>query len=91
MMGMCKQAGTSRRCGILVSMTKLLREALEKVSQLPDERQGELARMLIDTAAGDLSPYVFSDEERAIIEERLANPAYASDEDITAMWKRWGL
>jgi hypothetical protein len=72
-------------------MTKLLKEALEKVSQLPEGRQDELARMLIDTAASDLSPYMLSDQERAIIEERLANPAYATDEDVAAMWKRWGL
>jgi len=50
-------------------MTKLLKEALEKVSQLPDERQDELARMLIDTAASDLSPYMLSDKERAEIEK----------------------
>jgi hypothetical protein len=47
--------------------------------------------MLIDTAASDLSPYMLTDEERAIIEERLSNPVYASDEEVAAMWKRWGL
>jgi hypothetical protein len=72
-------------------MTKLLKEAVEKLSQLPEGRQDELARMLIDVAANDLSPYRLSDEERAIIEQRLANPAYASDEDVAAIWKRWGL
>jgi hypothetical protein len=72
-------------------MTRLMKEALEKVSQLPEQRQDELARMLIDTAASDLSPYVLTDEERAIIEERLANPVYATDEDVAQMWKRWGL
>ena len=72
-------------------MTRLLKEALEKVSQLPQERQDELARMLIDTAASDLNPYMLSDEDRAVIEERLANPVYATDEDVAGMWKRWGL
>jgi hypothetical protein len=35
-------------------MTKMLKQAVEKLSQLPDERQDELARMLIDVAADDL-------------------------------------
>jgi hypothetical protein len=38
-----------------VCMTKMLKQAVEKLSQLPDERQDELARMLIDVAANDLS------------------------------------
>jgi hypothetical protein len=47
--------------------------------------------MLIDVAASDLSPYQLSDEERKIIEERLADPQYATDEEVAAMWRRWGL
>ena len=81
-------------CGILPSMTKLLKEALEKVSQLPDERQDELARMLIDTAASDLSPYMLSDKERAEIEKALGEAdggEFASDAEVAAMWKRFGL
>jgi uncharacterized membrane protein affecting hemolysin expression len=72
-------------------MTRLLKEALEKVSQLPQERQDELARMLIDTAASDLSPYMLSDQERTMIEHRLASQVYATDEEVAGMWKRWGL
>jgi predicted transcriptional regulator len=75
-------------------MTKMLKEAVEKLSQLPDERQDELARMLIDVAANDLSPYHLTDEERAAVEEGLAQAdrgEFASDEEVAAMWKRFGL
>ena len=79
---------------ILRRMTKLLEEAVEKLSQLPKGRQDELARMLIDVAASDLHPYRASDEERAAIDEALAQAdrgEFASDEEVAAMWKRWGL
>ena len=75
-------------------MTKLLEEAVEKLSQLPKGRQDELARMLIDVAANDLHPYQLTVEERAGIDEALAQldrGEIASDEDVAAMWKRFGL
>ena len=75
-------------------MTKLLEKAIKKLSQLPEERQNELARMLIDVAASDLSPYQLTDEERAAVEEGLAQAErgeFATDEEVAAMWKRFGL
>ena len=75
-------------------MTKLLEEAVEKLSQLPKGRQDELARMLIDVAADDLHPYRLTDEERTAVEEGLAEVArgeMATDEQVASMWKRWGL
>jgi predicted transcriptional regulator len=75
-------------------MTKLLTEAMEKLAQLPEGRQDELARMLIDVAASDLSPYQLTDEERAAVEEGLAQAErgeFATDEEVAAMWKRFGL
>jgi predicted transcriptional regulator len=75
-------------------MTKLLKEAVEKLEQLPKGRQDELARMLIDVAASDLSPYQFSDADRAAVEEGLAQldrGEIASDAEVAAMWKRFGL
>lgn len=75
-------------------MTKLLKEAVEKVSQLPQERQDELARMLIDVAASDLSPYRFNEAERAAIEEGIAQAdrgEFASDAEVAGMWTRFGL
>jgi len=67
---------------------------MEKLSLLPEERQNELGKMLIDVAAEDLHPYVLSDDERAAIEESLAQAqqgAYATDEEVAAMWRRFGL
>lgn len=52
-------------------MTKLLEEAVQKLSQLPKGRQDELARMLIDVAAS-VHPYQFTAEERVDIEEAMA-------------------
>lgn len=75
-------------------MTKLLKEAVEKLSQLPEGRQNELARMLIDVAASDLHPYTFTDEERAGIKEAIAEAdrgEFASDAGVAALWKRFGL
>jgi predicted transcriptional regulator len=75
-------------------MTKLLEEAVEKLSQLPEGRQNELAQMLIDVAAADLSPYQLTDEERAAVEEGLAQAErgeFASDEDVAALWQRFGI
>jgi predicted transcriptional regulator len=75
-------------------MTKALKEAIEKLKQLPKGRQDELARMLIDVAASDLSPYQLTDAQAAVIEERLAAADHgeiASDEEVAAMWKRFGL
>jgi predicted transcriptional regulator len=75
-------------------MTQLLAEAMEKLSRLPEGRQDELARMLIDVAANDLSPYELTEEELAAVEEGLAQAErgeFATDEDVAAMWKKFGL
>ena len=82
------------RFDILRRMTQLLEEAVEKLSQLPEGRQDELARMLIDVAADDLHPYQLTNDERAAVEEGLAQAKrgeFASDEQVAAMWKHWGL
>ena len=73
-------------------MTKLLEEALQKLAQLPKGRQDELARMLIDVAASDLHPYQLTDEERAGIDEAIAQAdrgEFASDAEVTALWDRF--
>lgn len=75
-------------------MTKLLEEAVAKLSQLPKGRQDELARMLIDVAASDLHPYQLTDAEHAAVEEGLAQAErgeFATDEETAAMWRRFGL
>jgi hypothetical protein len=56
--------------------------------------------LLIDVAASDLHPYQFTAEERVTAEERADieeamakadHGEFASDAEIAAMWKRFGL
>jgi len=75
-------------------MTKLLTRAIKKLSQLPGKRQDELAKMLIDVAAQDLQPYQFTPEERKEVEVALREAKrgkFATDEEVAAMWRRFGL
>lgn len=75
-------------------MTQLLEKAVERLSLLPDERQNELARMLIDVAAQDIHPYTFTPEEHIAVEEGLAQAErgeFATDAEVAAMWERFGL
>jgi len=75
-------------------MTKLLTQAIKKLSRLPENRQDELAKMLIDVAAQDLQPYQFTPKERKEIEAALREAKrgkFATDEEVAAMWRRFGL
>ena len=75
-------------------MTKLMQEAMKKLSQLPEGRQNELAEMLIDVAASDLSPYQLTPKERAAVKEGIAQAdrgEFATDEEVAQMWKGFGL
>lgn len=75
-------------------MTKLMQDAMKKLSQLPDGRQDELAQMLIDVAASDLSPYQMTSEERAAVQKGITQAdrgEFATDEEVAHMWKRFGL
>ena len=76
------------------NVIKLLEQAVEKVSHLPQERQDELAEMPIVAADGDLYPYTLSTHERAAVAEGLSQVdagKFASGTDVTALWKRFGL
>lgn len=75
-------------------MTKLLQKAVEKLSALPEEKQDELARMLIDVAEQDLEPYDFTSSERVAVAEGMAQAdrgEFASDEQVAGLWRRFGL
>jgi len=75
-------------------MTKLLSQAVKKLSQLPKRRQNELARMLIDVAAQDLHPYQFTAQEKKEIEVAIREAKrgrFATDEEVAALWRRFGL
>jgi hypothetical protein len=51
-------------------MTKLLEDAIERLKELPEERQNELAEALIEAAKSEESEYQLSDEQVAEIERR---------------------
>jgi hypothetical protein len=75
-------------------MTRLLEQAIETVSALPDDVQDDLARMLLQFAGVEQPPYVLTPEERADIEASLAEAErgeFATDEEVRAVWAKHGL
>lgn len=55
-------------------MTNALEEAIEKLRELPEERQNALAEALMAVAESDLQPYRLTDEQVAEVRRRRANP-----------------
>jgi len=75
-------------------MTRLLEQAVEVVSALPDEAQDDLARILLQLAGVEQPPYELTPEEAADLDASLADAAngeFATDEDIRAVWAKHGL
>jgi hypothetical protein len=74
-------------------MTRLLEQAMETVSVLPDDVQDELARMLLQFAGVDQSPVQLTAEEEADLVEadaEVMRGEFATDEEIAAMWAKHG-
>jgi predicted transcriptional regulator len=75
-------------------MTRLLEQAVETVSALPEATQDELARILLQLAGVAQPPYELTPEEEADLEASLAEAErgeFATDEDVRAMWAKHGL
>jgi hypothetical protein len=75
-------------------MTRLLEQAIEKLSALPDDVQDDLARILMQLAGVDQPPYQLTPEEAAAIDLSLAEAErgeFATDEEVRAMWAKHGL
>jgi hypothetical protein len=75
-------------------MTRLLEQAVEAVSVLPDEAQDDLARILLQLAGIDQPPYELTPEEAADIDASLAEAErgeFATDEEVRAVWAKHGL
>lgn len=75
-------------------MTKVLEEAIEKVRQLPEDRQAYVAEVLEQIAAAGSDPFVVPEEHRAAVLEGLEQVKrgeFASDEEMAALWKKCGL
>jgi hypothetical protein len=55
-------------------MTKLLADAIERLKELSEERQDQLAAALIDVADGDENDYHLTDEQIAEVRRRRSKP-----------------
>jgi hypothetical protein len=76
-------------------MTKILERAIARARELSDEDQDAIGAVLLSltdelpSRVGDLD-----DETRAAINEGIAQARrgeYVSDEDVEALWKRYGV
>lgn len=76
-------------------MTKLFDEAVTAVRRLPAEMQDEIARAMLILVGDERDDvYVLTPEERAAIEqseEEVARGEFASDEEVRALWAKYGL
>lgn len=75
-------------------MTRLLDEAVATVARLPDDQQDELARVLLQLAGHEQPPYVLTPEEEADLDASIAAAArgeFATDEEVAAVWAKFGL
>ncbi len=71
-------------------MTKLMDQAIAAVSKLPDEKQDQLASMIIEAAVE--TPHQLSDEERVAVEDGLEDikaGRYAGDEEVASLFNRF--
>jgi hypothetical protein len=76
------------------AISKRLQKALEVVQTWPAERQDAAAEVLERMNSLATTPYKLSDEERADLEEALAEARrgeFASDAEVKAMFARHGL
>lgn len=75
-------------------MTRLLEQAMETLSALPDDVQDDLARMLLQLEGVEQPLYELTPEEAADIDASLAEAErgeFATDEEVRAMWAKHGL
>ena len=75
-------------------MTRLLEQAVEAVSALPDDAQDDLARILLQLAGIDQPAYELTLGEAADIDASLTEAErgeFASDEEVRAVWAKHGL
>ena len=71
-------------------MTETAKEILERIATWPEEDQEELAEVAREIEGRRNGVYVLSDDERAAI-EAARRSGFASDKDVSALWKRYGL
>lgn len=74
-------------------MTRLLEKALAAVSTLPEASQDEVARMVLRFVGEELAPIHLTPEEEADLaeaEREVQRGELASDEEISALWAKYG-
>ena len=76
-------------------MTKLLEQAIEAARRLPPSAQDDIARAIMQLAGeDDLPPVPLSPEEQEAIAQSLAaaeRGEFATDEEVAAVWAKYGL
>jgi hypothetical protein len=73
-------------------MTKLLERALEAVRRLPPESQDEIARAMLDLAAGDGEPEAIDPAHLSAVLEGLAQARrreFATETEVEAAFRRF--
>jgi predicted transcriptional regulator len=75
-------------------MSKLLEQAIAKARTLPEEEQDALGAVLLSMTEDEGGVVQLDDETRAAIREGLDQARrgeFVPDEEIQALWKRFGL
>ncbi|HEY7459777.1 MAG TPA: hypothetical protein VH765_13610 [Xanthobacteraceae bacterium] len=75
-------------------MTKLLKEAIDKVQKLPELEQDRVAELLLGFAESDQARYHLTDDQLAEVEaarREAREGKFASDEQMAALWRKFGL
>jgi len=75
-------------------MTKVLEDAIERVRQLPEDRQAYVAEVLEQIASAGSDVFIVPEEHRAAVLEGLGQAErgeFATDEEMAALWKKCGL
>jgi hypothetical protein len=74
-------------------MTKLLEQAIAKARDLPSDQQDVLAAVMLSVTADDGVIPELDEQSRFAIREGLAEARrgeFVPDEEIEALWKRYG-
>ena len=75
-------------------MTNMVKEAIEALREMPEERQETIARAIIDYASHDEHVYHLTDEERGEVRAGLAEierGEIATDREVTTVLKHIGV
>jgi predicted transcriptional regulator len=74
-------------------MTRLLEQAVQTVSALPDDLQDQFASILLQLAGVEQPPIPLTVEEEADLDASLAEAErgeFATDDEVRAIWAKYG-